>query len=318
MQIGSINIDKPIALAPMEDVTDISFRIQSRRMGADLVYTEFTSSEALIRDAKKAIRKIRICDEERPVGIQIYGGVERSMEEAAKVAESHRPDIIDINCGCWVKNHALRGEGAGLLRDLPKFENIVKSTVRSTNLPVTVKTRLGWDDDSIVVLDAAKIVEQAGAKALTIHCRTRCQGYKGKADWSWIEKIKKVVSIPVIGNGDIATAADVKTVFEMGCDGVMIGRGAIANPWIFQEAKYYLRTGQFLAEPTLKERIECCIAHLKLSVQYKGLPYGVIEFRKHYQGYLKGLPQIANLRTQLMPLLDMNQIIDKLYHYAKV
>ena len=193
MRIGNIDIEKPIALAPMEDVSDISFRVLCKRMGADLVYTEFTSSEAIIRDIPKALRKIQVVDEERPVAIQIFGGVEQSMEEAAKRAENFQPDFIDINCGCWSKNHVQRGEGAGLLRDIPRFEQIVKSTVRATKLPVTVKTRLGWDEKSIIIVDVAKMVEQAGAQALTIHCRTRTQGYKGNADWQWLEKIKNLL-----------------------------------------------------------------------------------------------------------------------------
>jgi len=238
MNIGDIHIEQPIALAPMEDVTDAAFRLICKRLGADIVYTEFTSSEALIRDIPRALSKIQISDEERPIAIQIFGGVEESMEGATQKAESFNPDFIDINCGCWVKKHVGRGEGAALLKDLPHFEKIVRSTVNATKLPVTVKTRLGWDADSIVILDVAKMVEQAGAKALTVHCRTRSQAHRGQADWHWLERIKKVVSIPVIGNGDVTTSEDVKRMFETGCDGVMIGRGAITNPWIFQQAKH--------------------------------------------------------------------------------
>ena len=315
MNIGTIHIEKPLALAPMEDVTDPPFRLSCKRLGADLVYTEFTSSEAIIRDAKKALKKIEVFDEERPVAIQLFGGVEKSMEEAAKIAEKHKPDFIDINCGCWVKDVALRGEGAGLLRDLPKFETIVKSTVKATKLPVTVKTRLGWDEKSIVILDVAKIVEQAGAKALTLHCRTRSQGHSGNADWSWLEKIKRVVSIPIIGNGDVTTPEDVKRMFETGCDGVMIGRGAIQNPWIFRQAKHFLKTGEHLPEPSLAERIDVCIEHLKLSARYKNHPYGITTFRKHYAGYLRGLPNAAKLRAELMQLVDLEAIINRLYQY---
>lgn len=317
MRIGPIEIEKPIVLAPMEDVTDTSFRLICRRLGADLVYTEFTSSEALIRDIPKAIQKIRLTEEERPVGIQIFGSVELSVQEAVKKAEGHHPDLIDINCGCWTKRHAARGEGAGLLRDLPRMERIIKAAVRSTHLPVTVKTRLGWDQENIVILDVAKIVEQAGAKAITVHCRTRSQGYKGRADWTWLEKIKRHVAIPVIGNGDVISDEDVSVMFETGCDGVMIGRGAIDNPWIFQQARHYLKTGSHLPLPSLKERVELCIEHLKLSVHDKGPYYGTITFRKYYAGYLHDLPFAAKLRAELMPLVDLKQIVDRLYQFLE-
>ena len=317
MKIGQLEFKNPICLAPMEDVTDIPFRLICRRLGADIVYTEFTSSEAIIREAKKAMRKIAIAEEERPVAIQIFGGAERSMEMAAQVAERSKPDFIDINCGCWVKNVAMRGEGAGLLRDLPHFERVVKSTVGATKLPVTVKTRLGWDENSIVILDVAKMVEQAGAQALTIHCRTRSQGHAGDADWEWLSKIKKVVSIPVIGNGDVQTPPDAKAMLETGCDGVMIGRGAIGNPWIFKEIKHFLETGSLLPAPTLSERIEVCVEHLKLSVQYRGLRNGIIPFRKFYAGYFHGLPNVAKLRNDIMQLVDLPAIIDRLHQYQK-
>ena len=318
MKIGPINIEKPLALAPMEDVTDISFRRVCREMGADLVYTEFTSSEAIIRDVPKAMAKIAICEEERPVAIQIFGGAERSMEGAAAIAESLKPDFIDINCGCWVKNHALRGEGAGLLRDLPQFEKIVRATVNATKLPVTVKTRLGWDDKSIVILDVAKMVEQNGAKALTIHCRTRTQGYKGGAQWAWLEKIKKVISIPLIGNGDVMTPQDVKAMFDTGCDGVMIGRGAIANPFLFREAKHYLRTGGSLPPlASLEERAELCLRHLKLAIEVKGLRTGIAEFRKFYAGYFHGMRNAAQLRADMMAMNDLAPIANRLYQFLE-
>lgn len=315
MKIGLHELKNPIALAPMEDVTDLPFRIISKRRGADIVYTEFTSSEALIRDIPKALRKIEICDEERPVGIQIFGGVENSMAGAARIAESFKPDLIDINCGCWVKNHALRGEGAGLLRDLNQFERIVRATVNNTRLPVTVKTRLGWDEKSIVILDVAKMVEQAGAQALTIHCRTRVQGYKGRADWTWLEKIKNVISIPLIANGDITTPQDIKHLFENGCDGVMIGRGALTNPWIFQQARHFLKTGQDLPSPTLLERIEQCILHLKLSVEHKGMRHGVLTFRKYYAGYFNGVPHFVRLRNDVMQMAELDPVINRLYQF---
>src|SRR5277367_154969 len=303
MKIGFVDIDKPLCLAPMEDVTELPFRLICKRLGADIVYTEFTSSEGIILDIPRIMEKIQISEDERPVSIQIFGGRPDAMSGAAEVIEKLKPDFIDINCGCWVKNHVARNEGAGLLRDLPLFEQIVKATVRGTKLPVTVKTRLGWDDQSIVILDVAKMVEAAGAKALTLHCRTRSQAHSGFADWSWLEKIKKAIHIPVIGNGDITSPEDVQAMLETGCDGVMIGRGAIANPWIFQQTKHYLGTGEHLPEPCIDEKIQTCIEHLKLNVQYKGEKYGVQTFRKHYVGYLKGLPNITQVRSELMQYL---------------
>ncbi len=317
MQIGKVNIDKPLSLAPMEDVTELPFRVICKRLGVDIVYTEFTSSEGIIREIPRIMEKIEICEEERPVAIQIFGGRPDAMGGAAEVIERLNPDFIDVNCGCWVKNHVARNEGAGLLRDLPLFESIVKATVKGTRLPVTVKTRLGWDENSIVITDVAKMVEQAGAKALTLHCRTRSQAHNGFADWSWLEKIKKVISIPLIGNGDVTTPEDVKAMFETGCDGVMIGRGAIANPWIFQQAKHYMKTGQHLPEPSMEEKIEMCIEHLKLNVQYKGEKYGVITFRKHYVGYLKGLPNITPVRTELMQYDALAPVVACLNKYME-
>lgn len=317
MQIGKITIDHPVCLAPMEDVTELPFRRIAKRLGADIVYTEFTSSEALIRDIPKALKKIEICEEERPVGIQIFGGREESLEGAARVVERLQPDLIDINCGCWVKNHALRSEGAGLLRDLSLMEKIIRSVVRATKIPVTVKTRLGWDENSIVILDVARMVEQAGAQALTLHCRTRAQAHNGFADWSWLEKIKKIISIPLIGNGDLATPPDIQRMFATGVDGVMIGRGAIGNPWIFQQAKHYLQTGQLLPEPALEERLQWCLAHLRLTVEYAKPYNGVIPFRKFYAGYLKGLPRIAQLRTDLMNIKEYDALVERLLFYLK-
>jgi len=317
MKIGSIEINQPLALAPMEDVSEMPFRLICKRLGTDLLYTEFTSSEGLIREIPRTLKKIQISEEERPVAIQLFGGVETSMEGAVHVTERFRPDFIDINCGCWVKNHVARGEGAALLKDLPHFESLVKSVVKSTKLPVTVKTRLGWDHNSIVILEVAKMIEQAGAQALTVHCRTRDQAHRGFADWSWLEKIKKIISIPLIGNGDITTPQDVKRMFETGCDGVMIGRGAIANPWIFEQSKHYIKTSQLLPERTMPEKIELCIEHLKLSVAYSGPREGVVVFRKFYAGYLKGIPNVAKLRSDLMQLTDLNQISDRLYQFLE-
>jgi tRNA-dihydrouridine synthase B len=317
MIIGKVNIDKPLSLAPMEDVTDMPFRVICKRLGADIVYTEFTSSEGIIREIPRIMEKIQICEEERPVAIQIFGGRPEAMGGAAEVVEKLNPDFIDVNCGCWVKNHVARNEGAGLLRDLPLFESIVKATVKGTKLPVTVKTRLGWDENSIVITDVAKMIEQAGAKALTLHCRTRSQAHSGFADWTWLEKIKKVISIPLFGNGDVTTPEDVKAMFETGCDGVMIGRGAIANPWIFKQSKHYMKTGSLLPEPSIEEKIQMCIEHLKLNVEDKGEKYGVVTFRKFYVGYLKGLPNITPVRTELMQYTNLEPVIGCLTKYLE-
>ena len=315
MKIGTINIDNPVILAPMEDVTDTAFRIVCKRLGADIVYTEFTSSEAIIRGIPKALHKIKIAEEERPVAIQLFGGVEASMAEAAQRAENFGPDFIDINCGCWVKNHVAHGHGAALLKDLPRFEKIVRSTVNATKLPVTVKTRLGWDTNSIVIEDVARMVEQAGAKAIAVHCRTRNQAHNGKADWQWLEKIKKIVTIPVIGNGDVMTPEDAQRMFAIGCDGVMIGRGALTNPWIFRQTKHYLQTGEHLSAVPLEERIGLCIEHLKLSVHHNGLRDAIIPFRKYYLAYLRGIPNVSKLRQELMQLADLEKIIDCLRQF---
>ena len=317
MNIGRIQLNNPIALAPMEDVTDMPFRVICKRLDADLVYTEFTASEALIRDIPKALKKIMVCDEERPVAIQLFGGKDESLASAAQVAEKFNPDFIDINCGCWVKNHVARNEGAGLLRDLTLFEKIVRSTVKATKLPVTVKTRLGWDHDSIVILEVAKMIEQAGAQALTIHCRTRSQAHNGFADWDWLAKVKQTVKIPVIGNGDVTSPEDAKAMLETGCDGVMIGRGAIANPWIFKQTKHFLATGEHLPEPSPEERIKTCLEHLKMSIEHE-LPYnGVVPFRKYYAGYLRGLPNIATVRSDIMKITEYTAIVDRLQRYAE-
>ena len=255
----------------MENVTDIPFRLVCKGMGADLMFTEFVNSEGLVRKVVKTRAKMKFLEEERPFGIQIYGGTDLSMEGASKIATALAPDLIDINCGCWVKNIAGHGAGAGLLRDLVKMRRIIESVVRSTDLPVTVKTRLGWDRESIIIEDVARMVEDSGARAITIHCRTRSQGHSGEPDYSRIPSVKGAVSIPVIVNGGIDTPEIAKHVFDStGCDGIMIARGAIHNPWIFREIKAYIETGMPIPPPGTEERFDVMLKHLELSVLYKG------------------------------------------------
>lgn len=302
-----------IVLAPMEDVTEPPFRLICKRLGADILYTEFISSEGLIRDARKAREKLLFFPEERPLAIQIYGGNEESMAESARICESADPDFIDINCGCWVKDVALRGAGAGLLKDLSKMQRIAEAVMSNTKLPVTLKTRLGWDENSIVIVEIAKIMESIGIKALTVHCRLRGQGNKGDADWSWIKRIKDSgVKIPIILNGNVKSPEDVKFAFDTyQADAVMIGQGAINNQWIFRQSKEYISTGKF-TEPEIDEKIDICILHLKLNCSSKGEIRGVMELRKFYSGYLKGLPNISRFRMELMSLKEMEPVIEKL------
>ena len=301
-----------IVLAPMEDVTEPPFRLICKRLGADILYTEFISSEGLSRDARKAREKLFFYEEERPIAIQIYGGNEEPMAESAKISESAKPDFIDINCGCWVKDVAMRGAGAGLLRDLPKMQRIAESVMRNTSLPVTLKTRLGWDENSIVIVDVARMLEDIGIQALTVHCRLRNQGNKGEADWSWVKKIKDSgIKIPIILNGNIRTPEDVKFAFDnFEADAVMIGQGAIHNQWIFRQSKQYLAEERY-DEPSIGEKIDVCIQHLKLNYETKG-SRGILEIRKFYSGYLKGLPDIAKYRTELMSIKELEPVIEKL------
>jgi tRNA-dihydrouridine synthase B len=314
--IGQIPLDRPIALAPMEDVSDIPFRRICKERGADLVYTEFTNVEGIARNARRALDKIRVTDEERPVAIQLYGSNGESLERATEIATEYAPDFIDINCGCWVRKVANRGDGAGLLRDLNKFEFVVRSVINATQLPVTVKTRLGWDDDTIVIEDVARMLHDNGVQALTVHCRTRCQGYEGEANWGWLPRIKEAApELPLIANGDIVSPEDVASVFDLGVDGVMIGRGAIANPWIFEQAKHFMRTGEHLPDPGYDERIELCIRHLKDSVAHRG-PRGVPAFRKFYANYLKGMPDSARFRVSLMGFTEVEPIEAALRKYS--
>lgn len=316
--VGKLNIENAILLAPMEDVTDHSFRLICKNLGANVVYTEFINSEGLVRSSEKTHAKLKVSDEERPVGIQIYGGNIESMVGGARIAEAENPEIIDINAGCWVKDVVNCGAGSALLKDPPYLQKMIKEVVDSVSIPVTVKTRLGWDEKSIQIVDIAKRIEDAGAKALTIHCRTRSMGNKGEADWSWISKVKNEISIPVVLNGNVLTAEDVKTAFDQtGADGIMIARGAIGNPWIFQEAKELLKNGKISSHLDIQERIKTCLEHLKLSIKIKGEKRAVIEHRKFYTGYLKGLYNASKVRTELMKKNDLNSIEVILFGYLE-
>ena len=314
--VGKINKEKAILLAPMEDVTDISFRLVCRELGADVVYTEFVNSEGLIRATEKTHRKLRIIEEEKPVGIQIYGSNVDSMVGAAKIAEAENPDLIDINAGCWVKNVVGYGAGAGLLKDPVYMQKLVGTVVNSVSLPVTVKTRLGWDSNSIYIVDVAKRMEDVGVRAVTVHCRTRAMGHKGEADWYWIQKVKEAVKIPVVLNGNVLTAQDVKRAFEeTGADAVMIARGAIGNPWIFEEAKQLLSQSYVSTIVDPEKRIKTCLRHLELAIKIKGERRAIIEHRKFYTGYLKGLYNASSIRMKLMAETEFKPVEDILLKY---
>ncbi|MFB3057532.1 MAG: tRNA dihydrouridine synthase DusB [Ignavibacteriaceae bacterium] len=318
LKIGNIEIENSILLAPMEDVTDISFRLVCKELGADIVYTEFVNSEGIIRANEKTHKKLKIIDEERPVGIQIYGANIESMVGAAKIAEAESPDLIDINAGCWVKNVVGQGAGSALLKDPPFMQQLVEAVVKSVKIPVTVKTRLGWDHESIKILEVAKRMEDAGAVSLTIHCRTRKMGHKGDAEWEWIPKIKEVVNIPVFLNGNVLNAYDVKKAFEeTGADGVMIARGAIGNPWIFLEAKELMQTGTINTVIDEEIKIKSCLRHLKLAIDIKGETRAVLEHRKFYSGYLKGLYGASKVRSDLMQFSDYDGVEESLLNYLE-
>lgn len=313
--VGKINIDKALLLAPMEDVTDISFRRLLKELGADIVYTEFVNSDGLIRSNKKTERKLEITEGERPVGIQIYGGNLEPMIQAARIAELKNPDIIDINAGCWVKKIANRGAGAGLLKDPCYMQSMVESIVKAVQIPVTVKTRIGWDSDTINILEVAKRIEDAGAAALTIHCRTKTQGHSGDPDWSWIPRIKDAVKIPVALNGGVFSADDVKRAFiETNADAVMIARGAIDNPWIFKEAKELLNENNFNTV-SIDERIHTALRHLRYSLEIKEPKAAIIPFRKYYSGYLKGLDHSKEIRQELYKQTEYAPIENILLEY---
>ena len=304
VKIGSIVLpDFPLLLAPMEDVSDPPFRYVCKQNGADLMYSEFISSEGLIRDAIKSKQKLDFSEFERPFGIQIFGGDEEALSLSAKIIEAVQPDLVDINFGCPVKKVVCKGAGAAVLKDIDLMVRLTESVVKSTSLPVTVKTRLGWDDNSKNIETVAERLQDAGVQALTIHGRTRAQLYKGEADWSLISAVKNNprIQIPIFGNGDIDNPEKAVTYKnKYGVDGIMIGRAAIGYPWIFREIRNYVSTATLLAAPTIEERIAVCCTHLQKSTEWKGPVLGVLEMRRHYANYLKGLPHIKDFRMQLV------------------
>ena len=304
VKIGNIDVGEfPLLLAPMEDVSDPPFRALCKEHGADILYTEFISSEGLIRDAEKSIMKLDIYDFERPIGIQIFGNEITSMRLAAEICERAKPEFIDINYGCPVKKVADKGAGAGILKDIPKMVAMTKEIVDATNIPVTVKTRLGWDEETKYIVEVAERLQDVGIKALSIHGRTRKQMYKGEADWTLIGEVKNnpKMHIPIFGNGDVDTpekVAEVKNKY--GVDGVMIGRAAIGYPWIFNEIKHFLKAGEHLAPPTIADRVIACKQHLKHSIEWKGQILGIAEMKRHYTNYFKGIPHFKDYRIKMV------------------
>ena len=304
MKIGNIELgDFPLLLAPMEDVSDPPFRSVCKDNGADMMYTEFISSEGLIRDADKSIQKLDIYDSERPIGIQIFGDNIESMKEAARISEKARPEVLDINYGCPVKKVACRGAGAGILLDLDKMQKMTKEIVNQVNIPVTVKTRLGWDDKSIKIVEVAERLQDVGIQALTIHGRTRKQMYKGKANWEYIAEVKnnRRINIPIFGNGDIDSPEKAKEYKERyNVDGIMIGRAAIGNPWIFNEIKYFMKNNKHKKIPSIIDRINAVKKHIDFSIRWKGEKLGLIEMRRHYNNYFRGIDNFKPYRLKLV------------------
>ncbi len=323
MRIGEIELgDRPLFLAPMEDVTDASFRFVCKEFGADMMYTEFVSSDGLIRDAKKSLAKLLTYDYEAPIGIQIYGNIPEAMVDAAKMAENavglvggHGADLIDINFGCPVNKIARRGAGSGMMRDPDKMVQITKMVVDAVGLPVTVKTRLGWDEDSKIIVELAERLQDVGIKALTIHGRTRSQMYKGDADWTLIGKVKENprMHIPIIGNGDVDSPQKAKECFDRyGVDGIMIGRATYGHPWIFREIRHYLDTGELLPPMGVSERVALAKRHLAKSIEVKGEKVGILEMRRHLSSYFKGLPDFKETRLKLVTLTDPSALYETL------
>ena len=320
-KIGNIDLGEfPLLLAPMEDVSDPPFRALCKRHGADMMYTEFISSEGLIRDAAKSVQKLDIYEYERPVGIQIFGSDIDSMREATRITAQTNPDVIDINYGCPVKKVACKGAGAGILQNIPKMVEMTAEIVKATDLPVTVKTRLGWDDNTKYIVEVAERLQDVGIQAISIHGRTRKQMYKGQADWSLIAEVKNNprMHIPVFGNGDVSSPeVAVHKRNKYGVDGIMIGRASIGYPWIFNEIKHFFETGEHLAPPTVAERIAVTREHLDMSIKWKGEKLGIIEMKRHYANYFKGLPHFKDLRIKLVTSFDYNEIVDTLDQVAE-
>ena len=314
VKIGNIELGSfPVLLAPMEDVSDPPFRALCKEQGADVMYTEFISSEGLIRDAAKSMMKLDIYEKERPIGIQIFGANLDSMLQAVDIVEKTKPDIIDINYGCPVKKVVCKGAGAGILKDIPKMVSLTKAIVERTKLPVTVKTRLGWDHDSIQIVDVAEQLQDVGAQAISIHGRTRAQMYKGDADWHPIAAVKnnQRMHIPVFGNGDVDTPERaVMMRDEFGLDGAMIGRASIGNPWFFAQVKHYFKTKEHLPPPTIKDRVEMARRHLQMAIDWKGDKLGVFETRRHYTNYFKGIPHFKEYRLQMVTLDNASEVFE--------
>lgn len=316
MKIGQVELpEKPLFLAPMEDVTDPSFRYMCKQFGADVVYTEFIASEGLIRNCKKSQKKLKVSDSERPVGIQLYGHQIESMVEAARIAGEANPDFIDLNYGCPVRKIATRGAGAGLLKNIPLMLKMTEAIVKAVKIPVTVKTRLGWDHEDMPIVTLAEQLQDAGAQAITIHGRTRMQMYKGKADWTLIGKTKENprLVIPVIGNGDIDGPLSAQHAFDRyGVDGVMIGRATVGRPWIFKEIRTFLSKGEPMRPLSVAEKVELAKEHLEKSVEIKDFPRGIYELRRHLSNYFKGLPNFKPIRMQLVTSMDVDELMSLL------
>ena len=326
VKIGNVSLpDFPLLLAPMEDVSDPPFRRLCKEQGADMMYTEFISADGLVHDADKSFKKLEVFDYERPIGIQYFGGQLENMIRAAHIVEGANPDVIDINYGCPVAKVACRMAGAGLLQDVPKMVELTAAVVKSTNKPVTVKTRLGWDDNTINIVEVAERLQDVGIQALTIHGRTRKQMYKGEADWAWIAKVKDNprMTIPIFGNGDVDSpekALEYRNRYDV--DGMMIGRAAIGYPWIFREIKHFFNTGELIAPPSVSERVEAVRKHLHRAIEWKGEKLGLWETRQHYTNYFRGLPNIKPFRMRLVTLNDapsVFQVLDEIEaHYSEV